>query len=113
MPKKIYACKYCNKTFSRKYNVERHNEKIHNQMANIYDKQTGWISDNINIDDTFQAQQSSFPSSLSLNTTTTSSPLSEIENKNSGNNNLNSKYNTIKNFNLLDSFSQLYIIKMK
>jgi uncharacterized Zn-finger protein len=109
MPKKIYDCTDCSKTFSRKYNAERHNEKLHNQMANIYDKETGWILDNTKIDDTYQVKQDSFPS-LSSNTTTMLSTLSEIENKNSSNNNSNSMFNSMKDYNLLDSFSTIDLL---
>ena len=91
MAKKIYACTGCSQTFSRKYNAERHNEKIHNQMANIYDKQTRWKTESTKRDDASQAQQSSFQSLSSFNTTTTSSTLSDIESKNKDNKNLNSK----------------------
>jgi len=39
-----YACTSCKKTFSRKFNAERHNKIVHDEMAIIYNKETDWIS---------------------------------------------------------------------
>ncbi len=44
MGKAIYVCTDCRKTFSRKYNAERHNTDIHNEMAVIYNKENNWVS---------------------------------------------------------------------
>jgi hypothetical protein len=44
MGKAIYGCTNCRKTFSRKYNAERHNTYIHNEMAVIYNKENNWVS---------------------------------------------------------------------
>src|SRR3989337_160833 len=44
MGKAIYGCTSCRKTFSRKYNAERHNKDIHNEMAVIYNKENDWVS---------------------------------------------------------------------
>src|SRR3954447_18498605 len=42
--KNTYACTACKKTFSRKFNAERHNKIVHEEMAMIYNKETDWIS---------------------------------------------------------------------
>ena len=39
-----YACTSCKKTFGRKYNAERHNKIVHDEMAMVYDKETDWKS---------------------------------------------------------------------
>jgi hypothetical protein len=44
MARKIFECTNCKKTFSRKYNADRHNIAIHNEMAVIYNKETDWVS---------------------------------------------------------------------
>ena len=42
--KNIYACTSCKKTFSRKFNAERHNKIVHEEMAMVYNKETDWKS---------------------------------------------------------------------
>jgi hypothetical protein len=42
--KNTYACTACKKTFSRKYNAERHNKIVHDEMAIVYNKETDWRS---------------------------------------------------------------------
>lgn len=44
MGKAIYRCTNCKKTFGRKYNAERHNRDMHNELAVIYAKENGWVS---------------------------------------------------------------------
>src|SRR6476661_3198892 len=102
MPKKTYGCTDCNKTFSRKYNAERHNETIHNQMAKIYNKETGWkLNNNQKTNNAYQVQQDSFSSSSTphptssskaTTTTATSSILSDLDNQNK-NSNINNMSN--------------------
>jgi hypothetical protein len=42
---KKWLCLYgCKNTFGRKYNAERHNITIHNEMAVIYNKETDLVS---------------------------------------------------------------------
>jgi hypothetical protein len=45
MGKEPYICTTCNRTFSRKNNAERHNSSLHDEMAIIFNKDTGWRSD--------------------------------------------------------------------
>ena len=42
--KNIYACTSCKKTFSRKFNAERHNKIVHEEMAMVYNKENDWKS---------------------------------------------------------------------
>src|SRR6476659_879664 len=101
MPKKTYGCTDCNKTFSRKYNAERHNETIHNQMAKIYNKETGWKSKNKKTNNISQIHPESFlsqPSTSSSNTKTTSN----IENQANSNNISNPMDEPLKDFDPLD-----------
>jgi hypothetical protein len=108
MTKKIYSCTGCNKTFSRKYNAERHNETIHNQMAKIYNKETEWESNKKKTNNAYQPQQDSLllqPSIPPSNTTTMSS---NIENQNNSNNILNPMAKPSKDFDLLDSLASIY-----
>lgn len=44
MGKDAYRCTGCTKTFSRKSNAERHNRLIHNEMAIVFNKESGWRS---------------------------------------------------------------------
>lgn len=44
MGKAIYGCTSCKKTFGRKYNAVRHNIRIHNEMAVIYNRENDWAS---------------------------------------------------------------------
>src|SRR4029078_10862585 len=108
MPKKTYGCTDCNKTFSRKYNAERHNETIHNQMAKIYKKETGWKLNNkqkTNINS--QMQQDSLLVTPSNTTTTTTSDI-EKENNNNSNAISNPMSEPFKDFDLLDSLTSVY-----
>ncbi len=50
MGKAIYRCTNCKKTFSRKYNAERHNTDIHNEMSVIYNKENNGVSKKRKID---------------------------------------------------------------
>jgi hypothetical protein len=65
MGKEPYVCTTCNRTFSRKNNAERHNRSLHDEMAVIFNKDTGWRSDKTN------ENKSSFPSSFSSSKTPT------------------------------------------
>jgi len=107
MPKKTYGCTDCNKTFSRKYNAERHNETIHNQMAKIYNKETGWKLNNKKTNINSQVQQDSLLLTPSNTTTTTS----DIENENNINAISNPMSEPVKDFDLLDSLTSVYNIK--
>jgi hypothetical protein len=92
--KNTYACTSCKKTFSRKFNAERHNKIVHEEMAMVYNKETDWKS-NIKksslksstiIDHTIKSTSSS-PSSLK--------PDKDIDNlnpKQTYNNNLKDLY---------------------
>src|SRR3954465_15139971 len=44
MGKAIYKCTNCEQTFSRKWNAERHNAQIHDEMAIVYNKESKWRS---------------------------------------------------------------------
>ena len=44
MGKAIYRCTGCKITFGRKYNAERHNKDMHNELAVIYAKENDWVS---------------------------------------------------------------------
>lgn len=44
MGKDPYSCTGCKKTFSRKSNAERHNRLIHNEMAIVFNKETGRLA---------------------------------------------------------------------
>ncbi|MGN6624319.1 MAG: hypothetical protein ACTHKK_09275 [Candidatus Nitrosocosmicus sp.] len=45
MAKESYSCSSCKQIFTRNYNAERHNNKVHNGIAGIFNKKTGWMSD--------------------------------------------------------------------
>jgi hypothetical protein len=88
-------CTNCKKTFSRKYNTERHNIAIHNEMAVIYNKETDWISNKRKTNGSLQRDSSSpstsLPSSVPQSTSpqsptpfsyTTSTSRSDANNKN-------------------------------
>src|SRR6476619_2301445 len=109
MPKKTYGCTDCNKTFSRKYNAERHNETIHNQMAKIYNKETGWkLNNNQKTNINSQVLQDSLLSTPSNTTTTTS----DIENENNNSNAIsNPMSEPFKDFDPLDFLTSIYNIK--
>jgi hypothetical protein len=48
-----YICNQCNKEFSRKWNVLRHNKQIHHGLAIVYNKTTGlMIRNSLDSDDT-------------------------------------------------------------
>jgi hypothetical protein len=92
--KNTYACTSCKKTFSRKYNAERHNKIVHEEMAMVYNKETDWKSNikksslksSNTIDHTIKSTSSS-PSSLK--------PDKDIDNlipKQTYNNNLKDLY---------------------
>jgi hypothetical protein len=95
MVKNAYACTGCKKTFGRKYNAERHNIRIHNEMAVIYNKETGWVSNkrktNENLQHDFSSSspppsstsppQSSSTLSTPFSSTTTATSSSDIDNK--------------------------------
>src|SRR3954470_12801725 len=92
--KNTYACTSCKKTFSRKYNAERHNKIVHEEMAMVYNKETDWKSNikksslkSSNIIDHTIKSTSSSPSSLK--------PDKDIDNlipKQTYNNNLKDLY---------------------
>jgi hypothetical protein len=44
MGKATYKCTNCEQIFSRKWNAERHNAQIHNEMAIVYNKESKWRS---------------------------------------------------------------------
>ena len=60
MGRGIYGCTKCKKTFPRRYNAERHNKSIHDEMAIVFNKDTGWRSDTTK---EIKSQSSPFPSS--------------------------------------------------
>ncbi len=60
MGREPYVCTTCNRTFSRKNNAERHNKSIHDEMAIVFNKDTGWRSD---MTKETKSQSSPFPSS--------------------------------------------------
>jgi hypothetical protein len=60
MGRGIYDCTKCKKTFPRRYNAEHHNKLIHDEMAIVFNKDTGWRSD---MTKEIKTQSSSFPSS--------------------------------------------------
>ena len=60
MGRGIYGCTKCKKTFPRRYNAERHNKLIHDEMAIVFNKDTGWRSDTTK---EIKSQSSPFPSS--------------------------------------------------
>jgi hypothetical protein len=60
MGREPYVCTTCNRTFSRKSNAERHNKSIHDEMAIVFNKDTGWRSD---MAKESRSQSSPFPSS--------------------------------------------------
>ena len=106
MPKKIYGCTDCDKTFSRKYNAERHNETIHNQMAKIYNKETGWkLNNNKKTKNMSQLQQDSLLLIPSNTTTTTSDVDNENNNSNAISNPMSGPF---KDFDILDSLTSIY-----
>jgi hypothetical protein len=45
MGRDLYSCTGCKKTFGRRYNAERHNKKVHDEMAVVYDNKTNLASD--------------------------------------------------------------------
>jgi len=45
MGRELYSCTGCKKTFGRRYNAERHNKKVHDEMAVVYDNKTNLASD--------------------------------------------------------------------
>jgi hypothetical protein len=45
MGRDLYSCTGCNKIFSRRYNAERHNKQVHDEMAVVYDNTTNRVSD--------------------------------------------------------------------
>ena len=45
-----YICTFCKRTFIRKFNAERYNNKIHDGIAAIFNKETGWKSDKWKLD---------------------------------------------------------------
>lgn len=45
MGRDLYGCTGCKKTFGRRYNAERHNKKVHDEMAIVYDNKTNLVSD--------------------------------------------------------------------
>ncbi len=63
MVKNAYACTGCKRTFGRKYNAERHNISIHNEMAVIYNKETDWVSNKRKTNENLQHDFSSSPPS--------------------------------------------------
>jgi hypothetical protein len=63
MGRGIYGCTMCKKTFPRRYNADRHNLQIHNEMAIVYNKDTGWRSD---MTKEIKSQSSLFPLDLHL-----------------------------------------------
>jgi predicted ribosome quality control (RQC) complex YloA/Tae2 family protein len=76
MVKNTYACTGCKKTFSRKYNAERHNKLKHAEMAVVYNKETDWISNKRKTNVNVQRDSSSSTLPPSLSPTQTSAPLS-------------------------------------
>jgi hypothetical protein len=80
-----YSCTLCKLTFSRKFNAERHNNKIHEGLAVIFNKETGWKSDKRKLD------QVSSPAA----TSTTSSFVTSESIKDSMNEFLNKNYNNL------------------
>jgi hypothetical protein len=44
MGRDLYSCTGCKKTFGRRYNAERHNKQVHDEMAVVYDNKTNRIS---------------------------------------------------------------------
>ena len=45
MGRDLYSCTGCKKTFGRRYNAERHNKQVHDEMAIVYDNKTNRVSD--------------------------------------------------------------------
>jgi hypothetical protein len=45
MGRDLYSCTGCKKTFGRRYNAERHNKQVHDEMAIVYDNKTNKVSD--------------------------------------------------------------------
>jgi hypothetical protein len=60
MGRAIYGCTKCKKTFGRRYNADRHNLQMHNEMAVVYNKETDQISN--------KGKVNKSPSSLATNT---------------------------------------------
>src|SRR3954470_9098343 len=84
--KNTYACTSCKKTFSRKFNAERHNKIVHDEMAMVYNKETDWKSN---------IKKSSFKSSNTIDHTikSTSSPSTLKSDRNNDTPISNQKYN--------------------
>ena len=76
MVKKTYACTGCKKTFSRKYNAERHNKLKHAEMAVVYNKETDWISNKRKTNVDIQPDSSSSLTSLSSSEHQSTAPQS-------------------------------------
>lgn len=112
MVKDTYACTRCKKTFSRKYNAERHNKLKHNEMAVVYNKETNWISNksktNI-VRQQMQQEPSSSPSSIPPSSNPFSSTATTSLTPNSDNKNTVSKpyYDLFKDFNLEDQITEI------
>jgi hypothetical protein len=81
-----YFCTLCKLTFSRKFNAERHNNKIHDGIAVIFNKETGWKSDKRKLDQV---------SSPAATTAATSSFVTSESIKDSMNEFLNKNYNNL------------------
>jgi hypothetical protein len=108
MAKKTYFCTGCSKTFSRKYNAERHNEIIHNQLAKIYNKETGWESNYKKTNNAYRAQQDSFLSQPSTSPSNTSTSSSNREHQNNSINISNPMTEPLKDFDPLNSSTSIY-----
>ena len=80
---------------------------MHNQMAKIYNKETGWKLNNKKTNINSQVQQDSLLLTPSNTTTTTS----DIENENNINAISNPMSEPVKDFDLLDSLTSVYNIK--
>jgi len=109
MVKKVYHCTKCEKTFSRKFNAERHNELKHNSLAIIYNKETNWTSSKRRTKPSInhlKNGQSSNSSNRSSYANTTSTTEKEATSNNSSENNkfeTHSKISKEFNFNGINS----------
>ena len=45
MGREVYRCTGCKKNFGRRYNAERHNKQVHDEMAVVYGNETNRVSD--------------------------------------------------------------------
>jgi hypothetical protein len=99
MVKNTYACTSCKKTFSRKYNAERHNKLKHDEMAVVYNKETDWISNKRKTN--VKAQQ--------IQHTPSSPSSSTISTSDTNNKNTISKpyYDPLEDFNFADQNSKI------